>query len=247
MFEIALCDDDKGFINYIKGVFCSLGINNNNAIFYVYTSGESFLTEVENGMALDILVLDIQMYGIDGNEVAVKFRRLYPNTTLVFCSGIYQPSPEMIKVHPFRFILKQYSDEKMKSEFEEIVSYVKERKKEPIICGYNSYDHYQVQSDKVLYISIAKRGSIIHLCDGAISGETVSTINCKKKVGELYELLKKYDFVYAHNSYIVNLRYIKSRRKEEIQLMNGETLSVARSRTKELREKMALYLEDKYL
>ena len=56
------------------------------------------------------------------------------------------------------------------------------------------------------------------------------------------EILKDYDFAYVHNSYIVNFKFIKERTKEEIQLMNGEILSVSRSRTRELRNKMELYL-----
>ena len=42
-----------------------------------------------------------------------------------------------------------------------------------------------------------------------------------KENRDLYEQLKEYNFVYAHNSYIVNLKYIKNV-KEEIELMNGK-------------------------
>ncbi|MCR5835464.1 MAG: response regulator [Lachnospiraceae bacterium] len=246
MFRIAICDDDNEFIDYVKEILDSLGLTN-NTVFYEYNNGETFLLDLEIGLNLDLLILDIQMDGINGNEVAICFRKACPNTTLVFCTGIYQPSPEIIKVHPFRFILKQYSKQKMQQEFSEIVSYLKEIKEVPIISGYNAYDHYQVNVDKVMYISISKRGSIIHLCEGAVADKNISTINCKRKVKELYEILKNYNFVYAHNSYIVNLRYVKSRRKDELQLMNGEILSVSRAKTKEVREKMALYLEKKYI
>ena len=92
-----------------------------------------------------------------------------------------------------------------------------------------------------MYISIAKRGSHVHVYDGVLSRDR-DVIFCKKKVEELYEILKDYDFAYVHNSYIVNFKFIKERTKEEIQLMNGEILSVSRSRTRELRNKMELYL-----
>ena len=62
----------------------------------------------------------------------------------------------------------------------------------------------------------------------------------------MYEQLKEHNFVYAHNSYIVNLKYIKKRVKEEIELMNGETLSVSRARTAELKKRMVEYMETKY-
>lgn len=246
MFKIAICDDDKNFIDYTKKVLVGAGLNEKEAKFYEYYSGEDFLFDMEDGIELDILILDIQMKGIDGNRVAVEFRKRYANTTLVFCSGIYKPSPETIKVSPFRFILKEYSDERMLNEFREIVEWIKSKRNNPVLCGYDGYNHFQVSSDDIMYISIAKRGSYIHTCLGEMNYKEAKVISCKKKVEDLYEMLKDFDFVYAHNSYIVNLKYIKSRMKEEIQLMNGEILSVSRARTRELRGKMISYLEKKY-
>lgn len=245
MYNIAICDDDKNFISFVKKIIVEAGLNEKEVKFCEYYSGEEFLLDMEDGIELDMLILDIQMKGIDGNRVAVEFRKRYSNTTLIFCSGIYKPSPETIKVSPFRFLLKEYSNERMVDEFKEIVDYIKSKKRNPVICGYDGYDHFQVISDDIMYISIAKRGSCIHTCLENLNHEA-RLISCKKKVEDLYEILREHDFVYAHNSYIVNLKYIKSRMKDEIRLMNGEILSVSRARTRELREKMVLYLEKKY-
>ncbi len=43
----------------------------------------------------------------DGNQVSVELRKRYKSTTLVFCSGYFKPSPENIKVSPFRFFIKK--------------------------------------------------------------------------------------------------------------------------------------------
>ena len=246
MFNIAICDDDKEFIKYIKEKFIEAGYLTTDLNFLEYTSGEEFIEKMDGEIDIDLLVLDIQMQGIDGNQVAKIFREKYLNTTLVFCSGIYKPSPEDIKVSPFRFLLKEYTDEKMVTEIEEIMEYLEEKKKEPYIDGYYYYNRVQLLPDDIMYISIAKRGSHIHICSGTVNFKCQGIISCRKKVEELYETLKDFNFVYAHNSYIVNLRYIKSRTKNEIQLMNGEVLTVSRSRTKELKEQMFAFLENKY-
>ena len=54
-------------------------------------------------------------------------------------------------------------------------------------------------------------------------------------------ILEHYNFAYAHNSYIVNMEYIRVRKRQEIQLLDGKILSVSRSKTKELKEKMESY------
>jgi len=37
----------------------------------------------------DLLIVDVQMPGINGNETARQFRKQFPDTVLVFCSGIF--------------------------------------------------------------------------------------------------------------------------------------------------------------
>lgn len=118
-----------------------------------------------------------------------------------------------------------------------------DNKGRPLILGYYRQNHVQLLPEDIMYISIAKHGSILHPYPGTVHFPYNGKIFCKRKVRELYEFLKDFDFAYAHNSYIVNMKYIKSRSKEEIQLMNGEILTVSRSKTKELKERMNLFFE----
>ena len=55
--------------------------------FYEYTKGKVFLWDVEDGMDIDLLILDIKLDDAMGDQVAVEFRKKHLNTTLVFCSG----------------------------------------------------------------------------------------------------------------------------------------------------------------
>ena len=48
----------------------------------------------------DILFLDIQMEGMDGQETAFAFRSQNRNAVLVFVTGVAVPTPEMFKVYP---------------------------------------------------------------------------------------------------------------------------------------------------
>lgn len=73
---------------------------------------------------IDLLFLEAQLDGISGEEVAIKFREYYPGTILVFCSGIYKPTPDFLKVSPYRYLLKQYTDENMLKELKEIVQHL---------------------------------------------------------------------------------------------------------------------------
>ena len=164
MFNIAICDDDTFFIDYIEKVIVEVNGSDKDINFFEYTKGKIFLWDVEDGMDIDLLILDIKLDDAMGDQVAVEFRKKHLNTTLVFCSGFCNPSPEMIKIAPYRFLIKQYSREKMLDECEEIIDYLKNKRTAPMIKGYKEREHFQIESDDIMYISIARRGTNIHVC-----------------------------------------------------------------------------------
>lgn len=106
MINIAICDDDTFFIDYIEKVIVEVNGSDKDINFYEYTKGKVFLWDVEDGMDIDLLILDIKLDDAMGDQVAVEFRKKHLNTTLVFYSGFCNPSPEMIKIAPYRFLIK---------------------------------------------------------------------------------------------------------------------------------------------
>ena len=55
-------------------------------------------------------------------------------------------------------------------------------------------------------------------------------ISCKMNLDEMYEMLKDYGFEYAHNSYLVNLKYVTRKTTTELELIDGTHLSISRSK-----------------
>lgn len=231
MFNVAICDDDKNFIQYVEDIIKELGYAE-DVKFFEYLSGEEFLFDIDERGDLDLVVLDIQMGETDGNQVSVELRKRYKSTTLVFCSGYFKPSPENIKVSPFRFLLKEYSRDRMVSEF-----------KEMIVCR-GERSQVQVYANEIMYIEISKRGTKVHTLNKG--GMVEKVYSCKKSLDFLYELFKESNFAYAHNSYIVNLKYVKKLCSEELKLVDGQVLSVSRTKIKNLRKQVTEYFERKY-
>lgn len=75
MFNIAICDDDTFFIDYIEKVIVEVNGSDKDINFYEYTKGKSFLWDVEDGMDIDLLILDIKLEDVMGDQVAVEFRK----------------------------------------------------------------------------------------------------------------------------------------------------------------------------
>lgn len=71
MFNVAICDDDKNFIQYVEDIIKELGYAE-DVKFFEYLSGEEFLFDIDERGDLDLVVLDIQMGETDGNQVSVQ-------------------------------------------------------------------------------------------------------------------------------------------------------------------------------
>jgi Response regulator of the LytR/AlgR family len=250
MYHIALCDDAQIFINYmktiIKTVITSGGLDLNMITFYEYHSGEELIHSFNQNIDYDLLVLDMQMGKLNGNETAKLFREKYPNTTLVFCSGKVQPTVESFEVTPFRYLLKQYGDNRMQSEMKPVIEKMKSMKSVPSITCLYKYNAIKYKPNEILYIAATKRGSNLFVLPSGIRYGFENCIKSKEKVKDLYPILKDHGFMYAHNSYIVNLNYIKRKTTAELELIDGTVLSIARSKEKALRLALAVNLAQKY-
>ena len=158
MINIAICDDDTFFIDYIEKVIVEVNGSDKDINFFEYTKGKIFLWDVEDGMDIDLLILDIKLDDAMGDQVAVEFRKKHLNTTLVFCSGFCNPSPEMIKIAPYRFLIKQYSREKMLDECEEIIDYLKNKRTAPMIKGYKEREHFRLSRMTLCIYQLQEEG-----------------------------------------------------------------------------------------
>lgn len=245
MYHIAICDDDKNFINYIKEVILISGINKDEVLFYEYMSGEELIDNIKNQEICDLLILDIQMKQLDGNKTAVLFREKFPVSTLVFCSGVYFPTDESFKVTPFRYLLKSYTKPKMQAEIKDVIKEIRLRQSEPEIVGKYYYSIIRLKPDDIMYIENAREGSILHVREYVNRKNEKITSN--KKVDELFKILHSYGFAFARSSYIVNVNYVVRMESEgTIQLTDDTIIHVSRSKLKEFRNKLSEWLSRKY-
>lgn len=62
------------------------------------------------------------------------------------------------------------------------------------------------------------------------------------KISNLEKWMTNYGFIQTHRSYLVNMRFMKMVRTNEVELDNGELLSVSRDKVQDVREKQMIYL-----
>lgn len=241
MYYVAICDDDQKYMRYMIKNLNKCGMKDEITNFYEYTSGEELLQAISVIEHIDLLIIDIYMKKYDGNAIIKQFRKQFPTSLIVICSKLFMPTVELFETSPFRYILKQYSDERMKNEIKVVVHEIESKHIEPSVIGTFRYQDVRLKLKDILYISKARNGSGIHITQEAVKNEYDQQLTSRKKLQDFYEELKEFNFEYAHNSYIVNLEHIVRKTTKDLVLSNGVTLSISRSKEKQLRQVFDTY------
>lgn len=107
MLKIAICDDEKYYRDRIENLLKAyLQEHNLNAELVLFQSGESFISQQENLVKYDIVFLDINMNEMDGIETAMRIRRFYSSTYIIFVTAFIDYALEGYKVNAVRYIMK---------------------------------------------------------------------------------------------------------------------------------------------
>ena len=247
MYKIAVCEDDSNYSEYLKKTIIAANVlDEKNINFSCFLSGEELLFSTQ--LHFDLVIMDIQLNGMNGFETAMKLRKLDNHFVLVFCSGPVTPFYESYKANPYRFLKKGISDENMIAEMKEILTEVKKRKQMPnIFCKSSSKEVIKVYPESILYISRFRNFSEVHITGELAEHYEETVLRSGMKLNEIHQILdEECGFARIHNSYLVNMFYITSLDPLGLQLANGERLTCSRARVKEFQCLFAQYAAAKY-
>lgn len=245
MYYVTICDDDAKFTPRMTAIIQQANEKKGLEIdIRSYASGEELIRAMRHAFQCDLLILDMMFDGIDGDETAKQFRMRFPDAVLAFCSGICLPSVKSFKATPFRYLLKQQTDEELEAEMAEILAEMERRASNPYVVGHHRSHVMNIKMRDILYIVNTKRGSRVVLCRNSKTANLDETIFLDEKLRELEE--KYAELVFAHNSYIVNMNHVECVNGNEIILDDGEHLMISRAHKKSFRETFTKMIADKY-
>lgn len=229
--KIAICDDDITFIKVIKGqVKKSCKDFNLDVEITEYTSGEELLDAYSKNK-FSLILLDIEMIGISGINVASRLHSLGQGTEIIFISGFEDYVYESIKYKPFRFIRKKYMNQELSEALQAfsvlikrpLTNYLFSTKEGTIIWNIND----------IQYMEVFQHYIYVHSKD--------SSIKVRGSLDKYENEFQKWGFIRIHKSYLVSCKHIYSVNPTEVILMNRMKLPLSRRKNEEVKEKFISY------
>lgn len=231
MYQIGICDDDKAFCSdlaYLVNAFArreQLIIN----IEYFY-SGESLLDYMEEHPPFHLLFLDIEFKGIDGVKAGTAIREKFKNemTQIVFVSIKENYAMQLFRIRPLDFLIKPVCEE---SVFQVMSEYRR------LFDGNNTFFNYRIGKSNY---SLAEDEIRYFMCEGK-KVKIVTNEGTKEFYDTMSNVEKRISenkFYTVHKSYIVNVKYVKEFRPNEVIMVNGEKIPISQLYRKGIREKI---------
>ncbi len=217
MYKLAICDDSHDMTTLVHELALKWATARDiTAEINVFDSAEAFLFSYSETKDYDILLLDIEMGGMDGVSLAKRLRVDNRYVQIVFITGYSDYIADGYDVDALNYLMKPLKEEKLFEVLDKAV--VKIARSERMLTLELADETVKVPLIEIKYLEVIKNYVTVH----ADEDYTV-----KKTLGEFESLLDE-NFYRTGRSYIVNLRYVRKVTKTEIYLKDNIVIPLPR-------------------
>lgn len=238
MISIAICEDEKIHRDKLKE-FLEKFLEQKKYSVEEFESGEDFLERFESDENyrenLDIVILDIQMDGINGMDVARKIREWNKKLKIIFITAIPDFLADGYEVKAFRYLLKPIEYEDFCRHFGKCLEEIEDNKESSIIINdLNTSKTVVVPIESILFVETYGRNLLVHT--------DKNIYRMYESIGSMEEKLDSEIFFRVHRGYLVNISRIESI-KGKTAIVAGNEVMISRDKVKDLKERVMDYIE----
>ena len=224
-YQFAVCDDrpeDSRLVARLAGRWARQA--GAEAEIESFPSAEAFLFRYEEKKDFDVLLLDIEMTGMDGVELARTVRRDNEAVQIVFITGYSDYIAEGYEVSALHYLMKPVNEEK----FHQVLTRAVGRlaRNEPFLTLELPGETVRVPLPEIRYLDVQQNYVTVH------AGRDYTL---KRPLAEFEAALDR-RFFRAGRSCIVNLTCIRRVTRTEAELTTGERIPLPRGQYEKLNQ-----------
>lgn len=205
MFRIAICDDESLFAEELRELLSGYMMEK-GLVFEIdiYGSGEALIELGIEVIKYTAVFLDINMERVDGIRAAEKIREVSKEVFIVFVTAFVNYSLEGYRLDVVRYLLKGNVD--FPSMVNECVDALMDKLSYSVTKREFDFKEgkREISLERLLYVE-----SNLHKLEFHVMEDDLKIYTMYETLNALENKLAAKDFVRIHQSYLVNIKYIR--------------------------------------
>ena len=222
MLNIAICDDDALILSKVEelvGVFFRTHCI--EIKMQSYQSSENLTYDLQDGLYYDLFLLDIEMPGSDGRELAKSIHNNMPAAKVIFITSHLEYAVEAYEFSIFRYIPKTAIEEKLSAALNDFYKLYRLERNEFYTIQVKNYVE-QLSYRDILYILKEGKYAVFHLANGR-------TNSVRKTLAQIFKEINKDYFYFADRGCIVNLANVIGMNENGILFSDNQRLAISKA------------------
>lgn len=218
--HIAICDDEQIQCDYLYQLITRWSQYSKQRVsISLYASAEEFQFAWSEDKSFAILLLDVQMGGKNGIELAKAIRQTDDTLQIVFITGYPDFIAEGYEVSALHYLMKPVNEQKLFEVLERAVSRMQVTKR--TILFEVGHSKVRIAADNIYYVEAFSHYVTLYTKDSQQSFN-MRISDMEKTLGE--------DFFRCHRSYIVGMKHVSKVTRNVMILDSGKEIPLSRAK-----------------
>jgi len=198
----------------------------------------------------DIAFIDIQMWGMNGLQLAERLKNYNPKVNIIFVTAYSEYASDAFNLYPSGYVLKPVSKESIKREIDNLRHPMSNKEDNSQMLNDELFSMFpasdrslkKIPNESVKYLELINRRITLHLTNGEVLLSKAIRSSFKKTVAVLMEDER---FISPHKSYVINMDYIEQLTGKSFIIKGGIEVFIPRYRYTEAKDKYFAWLSRK--
>ena len=221
MLRIAIVDDEPSVCEFLcRGVETALSNAEIKADVAVFNSAEAFLSG--GTQPFQLVLLDIQMPGMDGMTCAETLRRRDSDVVIIFITSMVQYAVQGYRVEALDYIVKPVTEDQLQLSLGRALRKLQDRQPHTVVFRAGGAIT-PASVEELNFVEAVNHSAIAHTVRGEIPcGMTLSAVE---------SLLAPHHFFRCHAAFLINLAKVEQVLANDV-VVAGVTVPVSKHRRK---------------
>lgn len=235
MYRIAICDDQKEYLDMIDYTLHNYCRTYNISItLKSYDNSDTLVEEIENKKLFDAYILDIEMTPYSGIEIAKIIESYSSTACIVFLTAFSNYAMEACGMNIFRYVLKENLKESFPQVLDEVFHRLKRLENQETYIISSQRRYIKLLQREIIYIYKKQQNIVFVLLDGKEEHERTS-------LQKVYKKLNPKELFFLDRGIILNLFHVRKIEGQRVFMKNGYYIDSNPIHITELKRFLSLY------